>query len=154
MIVLVPLSTYACSATRCGCGHIDPCSQQNLARLKLSKSMSYPYILYIAFIPGSNEETRRRVFIVFTISYHRLSGIKIQRTVLRRDKFNVAWALVCHSVLLPIASRAIYPAPRHPMLNFMWATLAMALSSLSVVSFSFITKTRSPVLRFRIAETS
>ena len=78
--------------------------------------------------------------------------IKLSRTVFRRVKFNFAWALVYNMALLPIAAGVIYPAHGHPRLNPVWASLAMALSSLSVVCSSLAMRTTMLVVGFRAAE--
>lgn len=41
-------------------------------------------------------------------------------------------------VLLPVAARLIYPLRGHPRLNPVWASLAMAMSSLSVICASLV----------------
>jgi Cu+-exporting ATPase len=78
--------------------------------------------------------------------------ITLSRTVFRRVKFNFAWALVYNLVLLPIAAGVIYPARGHPRLNPVWASLAMALSSLSVICSSLVMRTKLPGVGFRAAK--
>jgi cation transport ATPase len=73
----------------------------------------------------------------------------LSRAVFRRVKFNFAWALVYNVVLLPIAAGAIYPLRGHPRLGPVWASLAMALSSLSVICSGLVLRTRLPVVGFR-----
>jgi P-type Cu+ transporter len=78
-----------------------------------------------------------------------LTLITLSRTVFYRVKFNFAWALVYNVVLLPIAAGVIYLVHGHPRLNPVWASLAMAMSSLSVICSSFAMRTSIPVVGFR-----
>ncbi|KAH8695825.1 HAD-like domain-containing protein [Phaeosphaeriaceae sp. PMI808] len=78
-----------------------------------------------------------------------LTLITLSRKVFQRVKFNFAWALVYNVVLLPIAAGVIYPLHRHPRLNPVWASLAMAMSSLSVICSSLVMRTSIPVVGFR-----
>lgn len=78
-----------------------------------------------------------------------LTLITLSSTVFRRVKFNFAWALVYNVVLVPIAAGVIYPLHGHPRLNPVWASLAMALSSLSVISSSLIMRTGIPLVGFK-----
>jgi cation transport ATPase len=75
--------------------------------------------------------------------------VTLSRKVFRRVKFNFAWALVYNVCLLPVAAGAIYPVRGHPRLGPVWASLAMALSSLSVICSSLVLRTRWPVVGFR-----
>lgn len=65
-----------------------------------------------------------------------LTLIELSRVVLRRIKMNFGWAMCYNMVGVPIAAGIIYPAPGHPRLPPVWASAAMALSSVSVVMSS------------------
>lgn len=78
--------------------------------------------------------------------------IHLSGSVFQRIKFNFGWALVYNLIALPIAAGVLYPVQRHGShirLDPVWASLAMALSSISVVSSSLALKTRLPYLGFR-----
>lgn len=59
----------------------------------------------------------------------------LAKRVVNRVKLNFLWALVYNIVAVPVAAGAIYPAG-HIRLDPVWASLAMALSSVSVVCSS------------------
>ncbi|KLO08815.1 heavy metal translocatin, partial [Schizopora paradoxa] len=61
----------------------------------------------------------------------------LSRKVFRRVKFNFFWALVYNLVALPVAAGVIYPA-HNSRLSPVWASLAMALSSVTVVLSSLM----------------
>lgn len=76
----------------------------------------------------------------------------LSRKVFRRIKFNFAWALVYNLIAIPIAAGCLYAVKvdgRHVTLDPVWASLAMALSSFSVVMSSLALKTRIPGIGFR-----
>ncbi|KAI0405119.1 heavy metal translocating P-type ATPase [Xylaria palmicola] len=76
----------------------------------------------------------------------------LSRTVFRRIQFNFGWALVYNVVAIPIAAGCLYAVEvggRHVTLDPVWASLAMALSSFSVVMSSLALKTRVPGVGFR-----
>lgn len=76
----------------------------------------------------------------------------LSRKVFRRIKFNFAWALVYNLIAIPIAAGCLYAVQvdgRHVTLDPVWASLAMALSSFSVVMSSLALKTRIPGIGFR-----
>ncbi|KAF2094358.1 heavy metal translocatin [Rhizodiscina lignyota] len=78
--------------------------------------------------------------------------LQLSRAVFRRIKFNFGWALVYNIIALPIAAGALYPVRSngsHVRLDPVWASLAMALSSISVVSSSLALKTKLPLVGFR-----
>jgi Cu+-exporting ATPase len=106
----------------------------------------------IAIGSGSDVAISSAKFVLVSSNLQSLlTLITLSRTVFRRVKFNFAWALVYNLVLLPIAAGAIYPAHGHPRLNPVWASLAMAMSSLSVICSSLVMRTRIPVVGFRAA---
>ncbi|KAI0068680.1 heavy metal translocatin [Artomyces pyxidatus] len=66
-----------------------------------------------------------------------LTLVDLSRTVFRRVKFNFLWAVMYNLAALPIAAGVIYPAG-HARLDPVWGSLAMALSSVSVVCSSLM----------------
>ncbi|KAI9843948.1 MAG: hypothetical protein M1837_005989 [Sclerophora amabilis] len=84
-----------------------------------------------------------------------LTLIDLSRAVFRRVKFNFLWALVYNLLALPVAAGVLYPLKgnngQHVRLDPVWASLAMALSSLSVVCSSLLLKSRMPLVGFRHA---
>ena len=84
-----------------------------------------------------------------------LTLIDLSRAVFRRVKFNFAWALVYNLLALPVAAGVLYPvrsAGGHVRLDPVWASLAMALSSVSVVGSSLLLKTRVPIVGVRLGK--
>jgi cation transport ATPase len=77
----------------------------------------------------------------------------LSRAVLRRVKFNFGWALVYNMIALPVAAGALYAVKTgngsHVMLDPVWAALAMALSSISVVVSSLFMRSSLPLIGFR-----
>ncbi|KAF8971242.1 E1-E2 ATPase-domain-containing protein [Flammula alnicola] len=98
----------------------------------------------IAIGSGSDVALSSASFILMSSD---LSGvitlIDLSRTVFRRVQFNFMWAIVYNLVALPIAAGVIYPAG-HARLNPVWGSLAMALSSVSVVCSSLFLKLYKP----------
>ena len=81
-----------------------------------------------------------------------LTLIDLSRTVFTRIKFNFGWALIYNLLALPIAAGVLYPIKSnggHVRLDPVWASVAMALSSLSVVCSSLLLRSRLPVVGFR-----
>ena len=106
----------------------------------------------IAVGSGSDVAISSAKFVLVSSNLHSLlTLITLSRTVFQRVKFNFAWALVYNVVLLPIAAGVIYPVHGHPRLNPVWASLAMALSSLSVICSSLVMRTSIPFVGFRAA---
>ncbi|KAN0110746.1 heavy metal translocatin [Hyaloscypha variabilis] len=104
----------------------------------------------IAIGSGSDVAIASAKFVLLSSDLRSLlTLVMLSRAVFRRVRFNFAWALVYNVVLLPIAAGAIYPARGHPRLGPVWASLAMALSSLSVICSSLALRTRLPVVGFR-----
>ena len=69
----------------------------------------------------------------------------LSRVVFRRVKFNFAWSLVYNMIGLPIAAGVIYPY-KNSRLDPVWASAAMALSSISVVLSSLALRFYRPKL--------
>jgi len=75
-----------------------------------------------------------------------LTLVDLSATVFRRVKLNFLWALVYNIVAVPIAAGVLYPFG-HIRLDPVWASLAMALSSISVISSSLMLKWYKPPQR-------
>lgn len=82
-----------------------------------------------------------------------LTLIRLSRKVFSRVRFNFFWALIYNLVALPIAAGCLYPittkSGSHVRLDPVWAALAMAASSISVVSSSLALRSGIPGLGFR-----
>merc|ERR1712070_146766 len=68
-----------------------------------------------------------------------LNIVNLSNAVSRRIKFNFAWAVVYNCIAIPVAAGCLYPIVshgHHVRLDPVWASLAMALSSVSVVTSS------------------
>ncbi|KAI1129398.1 heavy metal translocating P-type ATPase [Nemania abortiva] len=79
--------------------------------------------------------------------------LDLSRKVFRRIKFNFGWALVYNLIAIPIAAGCLYAVKadgKHVTLDPVWASLAMALSSFSVVMSSLALKTRIPGFGYRM----
>ncbi|KZF19715.1 heavy metal translocatin [Xylona heveae TC161] len=88
----------------------------------------------IAIGSGSDIALSSSSFILLTSELDALLKlVHLSRRVFRRVKINFAWALVYNCAMVPLAAGIIYPAPGHPRLGPVWASLAMAASSVSVV---------------------
>ncbi|OTA62246.1 heavy metal translocatin [Hypoxylon sp. EC38] len=77
----------------------------------------------------------------------------LSRTVFRRIKFNFGWALVYNLLAVPIAAGCLYALTvngQHVRLPPVWASLAMALSSISVVMSSLALRSRLPGVGFKV----
>ncbi|KAF9883617.1 hypothetical protein FE257_003124 [Aspergillus nanangensis] len=81
-----------------------------------------------------------------------LTLVDLSRAVFRRIRFNFAWALVYNCIAVPVAAGVFYPIVsngNHVRLDPVWASLAMALSSISVICSSLLMKTRLPLVGTR-----
>ena len=82
--------------------------------------------------------------------------IDLSRTVFRRVWFNFVWALVYNIIAMPVAAGVFYAIVangKHITLDPVWASLAMALSSISVICSSLLLRTRLPLVGFQAAST-
>ncbi|KAM0322268.1 hypothetical protein ACHAQA_009557 [Verticillium albo-atrum] len=106
----------------------------------------------IAIGSGSDVAISAAEFVLVNSSLTTLLTLtRLSRAVFRRVKFNFAWALVYNMVALPIAAGVLYPIKTnggHTRLDPVWAALAMALSSLSVISSSLLLRTPLPLIGF------
>ncbi|KAG0645821.1 Copper-transporting ATPase HMA5 [Hyphodiscus hymeniophilus] len=81
-----------------------------------------------------------------------LSGI-----VFKRIEFNFGWALVYNLIALPVAAGVLYPIVSngsHIRLDPVWASLAMAASSISVVCSSLALRSKIPWVGFKARDRS
>lgn len=92
-----------------------------------------------------------------------LTLLDLSRVVFRRVYFNFGWATIYNLVAMPIAAGVLYPittggkmddhgmhsGSKHVKLDPVWASLAMALSSLSVVCSSLALRSRIPWVGFK-----
>ncbi|RPD67317.1 heavy metal translocatin [Lentinus tigrinus ALCF2SS1-7] len=92
----------------------------------------------IAIGSGSDVAISSASFILVSSNLRSLLTLTdLSRTVFNRVKFNFFWASVYNVVAVPIAAGVVYPAG-HARLSPVWASLAMALSSVSVVCSSLL----------------
>ncbi|RSL62490.1 hypothetical protein CEP54_005675 [Fusarium duplospermum] len=82
--------------------------------------------------------------------------LDLSRAVFRRIRVNFAWAVVYNMIAVPVAAGCLYPITTgdgsHVKLDPVWAALAMALSSISVVLSSLSLRTGMPGVGFRHRE--
>jgi Cu+-exporting ATPase len=107
----------------------------------------------IAIGSGSDVALSTASFVLVTSDLRALvTLLELSRVVFRRVVLNFAWALVYNLVALPVAAGALYAITsggKHVRLDPVWASLAMALSSVSVVSSSLLLRTKIPLVGFR-----
>lgn len=72
--------------------------------------------------------------------------LDLAQVVFRRVKFNFCWALVYNAIGIPIAAGVIYPY-KNLRLSPVWASAAMAASSVSVVTSSLLLRLYRPKIR-------
>ena len=108
----------------------------------------------IAIGSGSDVAISSAEFVLMSSSLESLlTLIDLSQAVFRRVKFNFMWALIYNLIALPIAAGVLYPVKSngaHIRLDPVWASLAMALSSVSVVSSSLLLKSKLPLVGFRV----
>ncbi|RAL07096.1 putative copper resistance-associated P-type ATPase [Aspergillus homomorphus CBS 101889] len=108
----------------------------------------------IALASGSDVALNSASFILLHSELHAIQQlVALSRRVFRRVKWNFAWALVYNVCLVPVAAGVFYPivsghtragTPTHWRFSPVWASLAMALSSISVVLSSLALAFRLP----------
>lgn len=112
----------------------------------------------IAIGSGSDIAISSAEFVLVTSGLGSLlTLIDLSRAVFRRIKFNFGWALVYNCVAVPVAAGVFYPIVSngsHVRLDPVWSSLAMALSSVSVVCSSLLMRTRIPLVGFRAKKMS
>ncbi|KAM6495895.1 E1-E2 ATPase domain containing protein [Amanita muscaria] len=95
----------------------------------------------IAIGSGSDVAISSASFILVSSNLQSLITLcDLSTRVINRVKFNFGWALIYNIIAVPVAAGAIYPA-RHVRLDPAWASLAMALSSCSVIVSSLLLQT-------------
>ncbi|RPB13929.1 heavy metal translocatin [Morchella conica CCBAS932] len=103
----------------------------------------------IAIGSGSDIAIGSAKFILVSSDLRSLLTLtELSRTVFRRVKLNFLWACIYNLCALPIAAGVLYPAGG-VRLDPVWAALAMALSSVSVVCSSLLLKTKWYGVGFR-----
>lgn len=107
----------------------------------------------IAIGSGSDVAISSAAFVLVSSNLDSvLKLLDLSRTVFNRIKFNFAWALVYNLIAVPVAAGVLYPIKSngsHVRLDPVWASLAMALSSLSVITSSLLLRTTLPFVGFR-----
>jgi P-type Cu+ transporter len=107
----------------------------------------------IAIGSGSDVAISSASFILISSDLQSIiTLIDLSRVVFRRVLFNFGWALVYNIVAMPIAAGAffaIHVDGKHLTLGPVWASLAMALSSISVVCSSLMLRSRLPFVGFK-----
>jgi len=107
----------------------------------------------IAIGSGSDVALSSASFVLINSNLQTLlTLVDLSRVVFRRIWFNFGWALVYNLIAMPIAAGVLYPVVsngQHVRLDPVWASLAMALSSVSVVASSLVLRTRLPLVGFR-----
>ncbi|KFY02697.1 hypothetical protein O988_01970 [Pseudogymnoascus sp. VKM F-3808] len=108
----------------------------------------------IAMGAGSDIAISAAEFVLVSSELRALTTLlHLSRVVFRRIKFNFAWALVYNMIALPVAAGAFFaltPGGTHVRLDPVWASLAMAASSVSVVCSSLALRWRVPGIGFRV----
>lgn len=117
----------------------------------------------VAIGSGSDIAIGSAKFILVSSNLNSLLTLTdLSRKVFRRVKFNFFWACVYNIIALPVAAGVLYPVgmmsygpghgaggERRIRLEPVWASLAMALSSVSVVCSSLLLRTRLWGVGFR-----
>lgn len=108
----------------------------------------------VAIGSGSDVAISSADFVLLNLDLHGVvSLLDLSRGVFRRIKFNFGWALVYNCIVVPVAAGCLYPIVSHGShvrLDPVWASLAMALSSISVVTSSLALRSRVPGVGFRV----
>jgi Cu+-exporting ATPase len=110
----------------------------------------------IAIGSGSDIAISSAEFVLVSSNLNALiTLLDLSVAVFRRIKFNFAWALVYNLIAVPVAAGVLYPVVSnggHIRLDPVWASLAMAASSISVVCSSLALRSKIPWLGFRVRE--
>ncbi|KAH7477682.1 E1-E2 ATPase-domain-containing protein [Fusarium oxysporum f. sp. albedinis] len=107
----------------------------------------------IAIGTGSDVAISSAAFVLATSQLTAVvTLLDLSRAVFRRIRVNFAWALVYNMLAVPVAAGCLYPietsSGERVRLDPVWAALAMALSSISVVLSSLSLRTRVPGVGF------
>lgn len=112
----------------------------------------------IAIGSGSDIAISSAEFVLVSSNLNALiTLLDLSSLVFRRIKFNFGWALVYNLIALPVAAGVLYPIVSngsHVRLDPVWASLAMAASSISVVCSSLALRSRIPWVGFKVRERS
>ncbi|KAG5727494.1 putative copper-transporting ATPase 3 [Termitomyces sp. T112] len=101
----------------------------------------------IAIGSGSDIALSSASFVLLSSDLRSLITLyDLSKCIINRIKFNFGWALIYNMIALPIAAGVIYPTGHR--LDPVWASLAMALSSASVVCSSLLLKRYNGVRAF------
>jgi heavy metal translocating P-type ATPase len=96
----------------------------------------------IAIGSGSDIAISSAKFVLLQSDLQKLICLlDLSKRVIRRVKFNFFWAFLYNMIALPVAAGVLYPVVsngRHVRLDPVWASLAMALSSVSVICSSLL----------------
>lgn len=108
----------------------------------------------IAIGSGSDVAISSADFVLATSSLTAvLTLLELSRVVFRRIKVNFGWAVIYNLTAVPVAAGCLYAITtsdgKHVKLDPVWAALAMALSSISVVLSSLSLRSRVPGVGFR-----
>ncbi|KAG2733693.1 hypothetical protein G9P44_003218 [Scheffersomyces stipitis] len=113
----------------------------------------------IALSSGADLAVTSSDFILLNKSHPLITLVTLfdlSKTVFRRVKFNFGWSLVYNIIGIPIAAGVIYPY-NNTRLSPVWASVAMAASSVSVVSSSLALKLYRPKIKsedFKLEESA
>lgn len=107
----------------------------------------------VAIGSGSDVAISAAAFVLVNADLRTLLRlITLSRAVFRRVKLNFAWAFIYNLLALPVAAGVLYPIVSngaHVRLDPVWASLAMALSSISVICSSLLLRSGLPLVGFR-----
>ncbi|KAI9743033.1 MAG: hypothetical protein M1818_003328 [Claussenomyces sp. TS43310] len=107
----------------------------------------------IAIGSGSDVAISSAEFVLISSNLNTLlTLLDLSKVVFNRVKFNFVWALIYNLIGVPVAAGVLYPIVsngKHVRLDPVWASLAMALSSISVVCSSLSLRSKIPGLGFR-----
>lgn len=110
----------------------------------------------IAIGSGSDIAISSAEFILVSSNLNALvTLLDLSKFVFRRIKFNFGWALIYNLIALPVAAGVLYPVVSngtHVRLDPVWASLAMAASSISVVCSSLALRSGIPGLGFKVSK--
>lgn len=109
----------------------------------------------IAIGSGSDIAITSAEFVLVSSNLSELvTLIDLSKAVFARVKWNFAWALVYNLAAIPLAAGCFYAITTssgdHVRLDPVWASLAMACSSISVVCGSLALRCRIPWIGFRV----
>jgi P-type Cu+ transporter len=108
----------------------------------------------IAIGSGSDIAISSAEFVLVSSNLNALvTLLDLSKFVFRRIKFNFGWALIYNLIALPVAAGVLYPVVSngtHVRLDPVWASLAMAASSISVVCSSLALRSGIPGVGFKV----